>query len=126
MKAGEVGERQPRVEQDLNLWTLTGKSGKFRIAGKEFEITDMGSTDTVTVSQSPDASFSRIKILAGEMTGRIKDSAGKLKAIPLTAGWVVKIWMTRASDRRSTITTILLTKPDGSLTEAITYNIPAK
>lgn len=108
-------------ESDMDVATFSVSSGTIKVTGPNFAIPSMNTGDTVTISTAKDKTYSLLETVAGDVDVEVKDADGNAKLVQTKAGSIIKIWCRTAESGKMLIVTILITTPDGSLEEAITY-----
>lgn len=110
-----------RIEEDLYVVIVICDDGQIKVFGKGFDA-PMDTEDGMTMSSARDGSFMRLKNIKGSIVVQVRDSEGNPKNVEMKVGSVVKIWRSKSATGKVWIVTILITSPDGTLEEAITYN----
>lgn len=75
-----------RIIGDLKTSTFRCSEGDVEIRGDYFSITDFGGNDQVTVAETPNNNFIRIKAVKGDITPVVRDENGTERKVSLTAG----------------------------------------
>ena len=115
-----------RTEHDLTVVSILCKQGTMRVYGPHFNIPDLNDDDFLSVASSMDRTFTRIKNIKGTFDVAFRDSDGKEKTVTTEPETVIKIWQRRSETGSKSIVTILVTLPDGTLAEAVTYSVDAE
>jgi len=108
-------------ESDMDVATFSVETGKIKITGPNFSGPLMDNGDILTVSTAKDKTYTLLECVEGEWEVEVKDADGNPKLVQMKKGSIVKIWRRTAESGKTLIVTILITAPDGSLEEAITY-----
>lgn len=85
-----------KIIGDLKTSSYRCTEGDVRIRGEYFQMEDLGAGEQVTVAQSPNDNFIRIKVVKGDVTFIVKDENGAERKITMTTGDELTI-MTNAS-----------------------------
>ena len=75
-----------QIVGDLKTSTFRCSEGEIGATGDYFSITDFGADDQVTISETPNNNFIRVKIVKGEVTLVLRDENGGERRVTLVAG----------------------------------------
>jgi hypothetical protein len=110
-----------RSEQEMMISAFPVEKGKVRIFGADFEIPLVEKDDLITVANSHDRTYIRIKNVKGSFDFTYRDSSGNPKTVELKEGSIVKIWRRPSHADVSVVVTILITLPNGTILDSVTY-----
>lgn len=97
------------------------RGGRISIDGPHYSIPELGQDDTLTVANSEDKTFVRIKVAKGGFGLQFRDKDGEMRSTELVEGSTIKIWRRRSATGQTVVVTILITAPSGDVEETITY-----
>jgi hypothetical protein len=123
--AGDHFTVDARSEHDLNIAVYVCLTGKLAVAGPHFDVQEMDADDSLSLSCDRDLTFVRLKNIKGTFSVNVKDSQGNPKSVETVVGTVIKIWSRAGEAGDVRMVTILISAPDGTLQEALTYTEPA-
>ena len=88
-----------KIIGDLKTSIISCTEGEIAVIGENFSMADLTAGEQVTIAQSPDGKFVRLKIVQGDVMLAIIDSDGAQKMVSLTAGDEVQILSEESSDK---------------------------
>ncbi len=110
-----------RSEPEIDVTSFAMTEGTVAASGPDFKVPAMDADDELTVTTAKDGSFSRLEIEKGEVDIEIRNTDGTPKVKTMSEGGLLKMWRRTSEAGGKRIVTILVTTPDGTLEEAITY-----
>lgn len=110
-----------RTEGDMQITAIAVQRGGLSAEGPHYSIADLKRDDTLTVSNSRDKTFVRIRVVRGSFNLEYRDQDGIPQFADLSTGSTVKIWRRRSVTGQTVVVTILITTVRGDIDRTITY-----
>ncbi len=110
-----------RTEGDMQIAAIAVQRGGLSIEGPHYNIAELKRDDTLTVANSRDKTFTRIRVVRGAFSMEYRDQDGIPQFAELTTGSTVKIWRRRSVTGQTVVVTILITTAGGDIERTITY-----
>jgi len=108
------------TESDLHVLVVRVFAGLVRVMSENFEITELGANDWVSILSPPDGSFARLRNLQGEFDVTVIDEDKEQRLLSTEKDTVLKIWQRIVPDTGERIVQFSLSDPNEELVEEIT------
>ncbi len=108
-----------RYDDDLHIVIVRVLEGVIRVLGENFEISELGEEQWVSILSPPDESFLRLKNMRGEYEITVIDEDHSPRIIATEEGSVVKIWQRLVVETGERVVTAVFSDPDGREIETI-------